>query len=86
MSPPRVCTLVRFIVFLFLPVIQKQLNLFKDGWASHALRTEGNRTPLQLWILSLFSSRITKPRKSGVQEVSFVIFKLCLTYRVMIKV
>ena len=39
--------------FMFLPVIQKQLDLFREGWAHHPLRTEGNRTPQQLWIMGI---------------------------------
>ncbi len=39
--------------FVFLPIIQKQLDIFKQAWAHHSLRTEGNRTPQQLWILGL---------------------------------
>lgn len=65
------------IHLLFLPVIQRQLNLFKDGWANHSLRTEGNRTPLQLWILGLSQAESHNPRSleaSSVQEVSFVHF------------
>ena len=31
-----------------LPVIQTQLEVFREGWAHHSLRTERNRTPLQL--------------------------------------
>ena len=38
---------------IFVPVIQTQLDIFLDGWAHHPLRTERNRTPLQLWILGL---------------------------------
>ena len=37
--------------FLFLPVIQSQLDIFREGWAHHSLRTEHHRTPLQLWLL-----------------------------------
>ena len=39
--------------FVFIPVIQSQLEIFQQGWANHPLRTEHNRTPLQLWILGL---------------------------------
>lgn len=39
--------------FVMLPVIQHQLDLFRDGWANHSLRTEQNRTPLQLWTMGL---------------------------------
>ncbi len=35
---------------VFLSKIQFQLNLFRSGWNNHKLRTEHNRTPLQLWI------------------------------------
>ena len=39
--------------FLFLPIIQKQLDIFKQAWAHHSLRTENSRSPQQLWILGL---------------------------------
>ena len=37
--------------FVFLPVIQHHLDMFRTGWAYHQLHTEGNKTPQQLWIL-----------------------------------
>lgn len=44
----------------FIPVIQKQLDLFRDGWAYHKLRTEGNQTPHNcgLWDLMSFAASI----------------------------
>lgn len=30
-------------------LIQRHLQEFQSAWNSHSLRTEGNRTPLQLW-------------------------------------
>ncbi|KAF3858845.1 hypothetical protein F7725_012046 [Dissostichus mawsoni] len=33
----------------FVPHIQKQLQFFQRSWNCHQLRTEGNRSPLQLW-------------------------------------
>uniref|UniRef100_A0A3B1IPT3 Integrase catalytic domain-containing protein n=1 Tax=Astyanax mexicanus TaxID=7994 RepID=A0A3B1IPT3_ASTMX len=36
--------------WIFLPQIQRHLQFFRDGWNHHRLRTEGNRSPLQLWI------------------------------------
>ena len=53
------------IHLIFLPVIQKQLNLFKDGWANHPLRTEGNQTPLHSMDNGPFSNRVTKPKQRG---------------------
>ena len=39
--------------FVFLPIIQIHLDMFQQGWAHHSLRTENNKTPLQLWIMGL---------------------------------
>jgi hypothetical protein len=41
--------------FVFLPVIQNHLDMFRTGWAHHKVRTEGNRSPQQLWILGFHS-------------------------------
>lgn len=35
---------------VFLPKINEQMNNFRKAWNSHRLRTEGNRSPQQLWI------------------------------------
>ncbi|KAL2078033.1 hypothetical protein ACEWY4_025718 [Coilia grayii] len=35
--------------YVFLPRLQENLNLFRDGWDNHPLRTERNLTPNQLW-------------------------------------
>ena len=61
--------------FIFLPVIQAQLDIFWDGWAHHPLRTEGNRTPLQLWILELDNMYSQNPDNlavNSVHEVSII--------------
>lgn len=34
---------------VFLPRIQKDLDIFLDGWNNHTLHSEGNQTPNQLW-------------------------------------
>lgn len=39
--------------FVFLPIIQAHLDMFQQGWAHHSLRTENNKTPLQLWIMGI---------------------------------
>lgn len=38
---------------VFLPIIQVHLDMFQQGWAHHSLRTEKNKSPLQLWIMGL---------------------------------
>ena len=35
--------------WVFIPHIQRHLQSFKETWNNHGLRTEHNRTPLQLW-------------------------------------
>ena len=55
--------------FVFIPVVQKQLDLFQAGWAHHSLRTEGNRTPLQLWILGLHHMHSQDPDNAAVNSV-----------------
>ncbi|CAL9689657.1 unnamed protein product [Knipowitschia caucasica] len=37
--------------YVFLPRLQEDLDTFRCGWDNHALRTEGNMTPNQLWML-----------------------------------
>lgn len=39
--------------YIYLPRIQHHLNLFREGYAHHRLRTENNMSPLQLWISGL---------------------------------
>ena len=41
--------------FVFVPIIQNHLDMFRSGWAQHSLRTERSRTPQQLWILGFHS-------------------------------
>lgn len=35
---------------VFLPIINDRMNNFRKAWNRHRLRTEGNRSPQQLWI------------------------------------
>ena len=39
--------------FVFTPLIQQHLDLFRQGWAHHHMRSEGNKIPQQLWIRGL---------------------------------
>ncbi|XP_072019067.1 uncharacterized protein [Amphiura filiformis] len=41
---------------IYLPRINYLLNSFVDMWNNHRLRTEGNRTPLQLFFTGLFAN------------------------------
>lgn len=52
--------------FVFRPIIQQQLDIFREGWAHHSLRTMNNRTPFQLWVLGLSLMQAYDP---GCDEV-----------------
>lgn len=54
----------------YLPLIQQQLDLFREGWANHSLRTEHNRTPNQLWIMGLQNMHLHNPNDEAVTGVS----------------
>lgn len=43
--------------FVFVSVIQRHLDLFRNGWAQHSIRTEHSKTPTQLWIAGLYQSQ-----------------------------
>ena len=53
----------------FLPLIQRQLDVFRIGWANHSLRTEGNHTPQQLWMLGLAGMREQDPEDEAVTGI-----------------
>ena len=58
----RADTVLECLHFVFIPRINDYLNKWQDGWNRHHIRTAGNRTPLQLYIMGLLrgnSSRST---------------------------
>lgn len=44
---------------LYLPTINRNLELFQQAYINHKLRTEHNQTPLQLWIRGNMHREIT---------------------------
>ncbi|KAF0022417.1 hypothetical protein F2P81_025329 [Scophthalmus maximus] len=46
---------------VFLPRLQRDLDVFRMGWDNHPLRTEQNRTPQQLWTIGLLQKPIEAP-------------------------
>ncbi|XP_041857363.1 uncharacterized protein LOC121650109 [Melanotaenia boesemani] len=44
---------------VYLPEIQKSLELFREAWNNHPLRTENNRTPTQIWTQGMLSNIAT---------------------------
>ncbi|XP_041832801.1 uncharacterized protein LOC121653126 [Melanotaenia boesemani] len=47
--------------YVFLPRIQNDLDTFQNSWNSHSLRTEGNRTPDQLWEMGMSQAPVHQP-------------------------
>ena len=56
-----------FMHFVFKPIIQNHLDMFRAGWANHQLRTERNKTPQQLWTMGfLYATNERDPAISGL--------------------
>ena len=67
--------------YVFLPVIQKQLDIFMEAWARHSLRTERNRSPRQLWIVGLHQTAILDEQEeavTGIDAVSRHMVQVCI--------
>ena len=47
--------------YVFLPRLQHSLNVFRDGWDNHPLRTEQNMTPNQMWAMGKLPNPIHDP-------------------------
>ena len=56
--------------FVYLPVIQCQVDMFHEAWCNHPLRTAHNRTPHQLWILGMAQARTETPTSRAVLGVT----------------
>lgn len=39
--------------YVFIPIINRHLNNWREAYVQHPLRTEHNKTPMQLWIRGL---------------------------------
>ena len=55
----------------YLPWIQHQLDIFKDTWSQHKLRSCGSRSPLQLWIMGFLAGNQGEPAaRSGISPAA----------------
>ncbi|XP_070546450.1 uncharacterized protein [Ptychodera flava] len=41
--------------YVYLPRINRALQIFQGGWNAHAIRTAGNQSPNQLWVSGLLA-------------------------------
>ncbi|KAM9468695.1 uncharacterized protein Hap1MRO34_013323 [Clarias gariepinus] len=51
---------------VFLPRLQNDLNLFRDTWDNHPIRTEGSMTPNQLWAMGSVYHPVPEPIMEGL--------------------
>ena len=55
----------------YLPWIQHQLDIFKDTWSQHKLRSCGSRSTLQLWIKGFLAGNLGEPAaRSGISPAA----------------
>lgn len=54
--------------YVFLPRLKADLATFQEGWDNHPLRTEGNLTPNQLWVMGHMQNPYNNPE--NLEEVS----------------
>ena len=59
--------------YVFIPIINRKLNIFQQGYNQSPIRTEQNKTPEQLWIQGLHLHGRSDPRIS--HEFSNVVRK-----------
>ena len=55
---------------VFLPLINDNLNCWKNGWMQHPLRSEQNKSPMQLWIQGL--NAISQTESTVTREMFLV--------------
>ena len=55
---------------MFLSILQTQLDVFREGWGHHWMRTCGNRTPRHMWIQGLMMADRNSTAVTGVTQVS----------------
>ena len=44
--------------YVYIPMINKHLSIWKDDWVHHPLRTEHNKSPMQLWVQGLLTAEL----------------------------
>ena len=70
---------------VFIPRINRHLNLWKEAWVRHPMRSEHNLSPEQLWTASLLSigssgSHVAREAFEDISEVSS--YKRVIMYNV----
>ena len=64
--------------YVYIPRINRHLDIWKQGYMRHSIRTAGNRSPMQLYILGLLSQRYSSHR--AIQDVYVQFGMVCILY------
>ncbi|KAJ7391273.1 hypothetical protein OS493_019405 [Desmophyllum pertusum] len=54
--------------YIYLPMLNNHLQTWRDAWIHHPLRTEQNKTPMQLWIGGLHFTQFGQRMLQDAQE------------------
>ncbi|KAK0152192.1 hypothetical protein N1851_006424 [Merluccius polli] len=54
--------------YVFIPRLQSDLQHFTESWNCHPLRTEGNLTPNQLWMIGMLQAPVSEPDLVEIQQ------------------
>ncbi|XP_077065660.1 uncharacterized protein LOC143718491 [Siphateles boraxobius] len=57
--------------YVFLPRLQANLNVFREGWDNHPLRTEQNLSPNQLWVVGQMQNPIDNPEEMNIPYIDW---------------
>ncbi|CAM4373765.1 unnamed protein product [Leuciscus chuanchicus] len=57
--------------YVFLPRLQANLNVFREGWDNHPLRTEQNLSPNQLWVVGQMENPIDNPEEMNIPYIDW---------------
>lgn len=55
--------------YVFIPRLQASLDVFRDGWDNHPLRSEQNLSPNQLWEVGQMLCPVPDPDVSSVCKI-----------------
>ncbi|MEQ2227233.1 hypothetical protein ILYODFUR_035697 [Ilyodon furcidens] len=56
------------VSYVFIPQLQKELQVFEESGNSHPLRTERNLTPNQLWMIGMLQEPVSEPDLTEIQH------------------
>ena len=68
---------------VFLPLINKHLSVWRETWINHPLSSEGNKTPMQLWIEGLHDiseTNTTVAREMNQVHTTNLMFQLVVYF------